>query len=134
MTGFSNNDIARAIYLSYRDKKGEEIREVCARVVKFLHRKRLLSKKRDILERLEKIANAENGVVSAKVRSARVLSNDTKERIRLFLKERYKSKETNLEEITDERLIGGVKIETNEEVMDLSIKNKIKKLQEYLSR
>ena len=37
-------------------------------------------------------------------------------------------------EVLDEKLLGGFKIEVNDEIIDLTIKNKLEKLQEYLTR
>ena len=51
-----------------------------------------------------------------------------------ILKERYQQKEVILVEVLDEKLLGGFKMEVNDEVIDLTIKNKIGKLQEYLTR
>jgi F0F1-type ATP synthase delta subunit len=67
MTTISNNDIARAIYLVAKDKGKEP--GVLKEIVSFLSRKRLLTKSPEILARLEKIVNEENGVVVVKVSS-----------------------------------------------------------------
>ena len=51
-----------------------------------------------------------------------------------FLKERYKVKDVNITEIFDGKLLGGMRILVNDEIIDLSLQNKIKKLQEHLIR
>ena len=60
MATISNNDIAQAIYLNFKDKIGDELALSLKDVVNFLHRKRLLNKSKDILLRLNKIINKEN--------------------------------------------------------------------------
>lgn len=134
MTTLSNKDIAQAIYLVSKDKTHVELHEVINRVVKFLARRRLLSKTGDILERLNKIINYENQKIVAKLLSAQKLKEETKKKLLLLLKERYKAKEIILIETIDEKLLGGIRVEINDEIIDLTVKNKIKKLQEYLIR
>ncbi|PIP69006.1 F0F1 ATP synthase subunit delta, partial [Candidatus Nomurabacteria bacterium CG22_combo_CG10-13_8_21_14_all_32_8] len=59
---------------------------------------------------------------------------ELREELIFFLKERYKAKEIFLTEVLDEKLLGGMRIEVNDEIIDLTVKNKIKKLQEHLIR
>ena len=134
MSTLSNNDIARAIYLVSKDKTHAELHNVIDKVVKFLVRKRLLSKTGDILERLNKIINNENKKIVVKLLSAKKLKEEIKKELIFFLRERYKAKGVILTEIIDEKLLGGIKVEINDEIIDLTIKNKIKKLKEYLIR
>ena len=134
MATLSNNDIAHAIYLVSKEKTHAELHEVNNKVVRFLARRRLLSKSPDILERLNKIINHEAGRIVVKVQSAKKLKEEMKNELITFLKKRYKVKEVVLTEILDEKLLGGIKIEINDEIIDLTAKNKIKKLQEHLIR
>jgi len=134
MATLSNNDIAHAIYLVSKEKTHAELHEVNNKVVRFLARRRLLSKSPDILERLNKIINHEAGRIVVKVQSAKKLKEEMKNELITFLKKRYKVKEVVLTEILDEKLLGGIKIEINDEIIDLTVKNKIKKLQEHLIR
>ena len=62
------------------------------------------------------------------------MSEESKKSIIDSIKKRYSAKEVVLEERYDENLLGGMKIEANNEIIDLTVKNKIKKLQEYLIR
>jgi len=134
MATLSNNDIAHAIYLVSKEKTHAELREINNKVIKFLVRRRLLSKSPDILERLNKIINHEAGRIVVKIQSARKLKEEIKKELITFLKKRYKMKEVILKEELDEKLLGGIRVEINDEIIDLTVKNKIKKLQEYLIR
>ncbi|KKP85562.1 hypothetical protein A3B84_00335 [Candidatus Nomurabacteria bacterium RIFCSPHIGHO2_02_FULL_35_13] len=134
MTTLSNNDIAHAIYLVSKDKTNSELHDVNDKVIKFLARRRLLSKTKDILERLNKIINHDNGKIVVKVLSARKLKESPRKELVHFLKERYKAKKIVLVEVLDEKSLGGIRIEVNDEIIDLTAKNKIKKLQEHLTR
>lgn len=134
MTTLSNNDIARAIYLVSKDKTNTELHDINNKIIKFFVRRRLLPKAPDILERLNKIINHENGKIVVKVLSKIKLKEELKKELIFFLKEHYKAKEILLTEILDEKLLGGMRIEVNDEIIDLTVKNKIKKLQEHLIR
>ena len=134
MSTLSNNDIAKAIYLISKDKTNAEVKSINVKIVEFLARKGLLSKAKNILERLDKIINYENKRIVAKVLSAENLGIKLKKELMFFLKERYKAKEVVLAEALDPKLLGGLRLEVNDEVIDLTVKNKIKKLQEYLVR
>ena len=134
MATLSNNDIARAIYLVSKEKTHAELHEVNSKIIKFLARRRLLSKSKDILERLDKIINVENEKIVVKVLSAKKLKEESKKELVFFLKKRYAVKEVTLAEIIDEKLLGGIRLEVNDEIIDLTVKNKIKKLQEHLTR
>jgi len=134
MAVISNNDIAKTIYALTKDKSGAELASTLEGVTKFLNRKRLLSKSKAIFSSLNKIINKEEGVLEVKVSSAEKLYDDTKKTLRQTLKERYGAQEINFTEVIDESLIGGVRVEANDEVIDLTVKNKIKKLKEHLTR
>ena len=131
MTTISNNDIARAIYLASKEEM--EGGHFSPKVVQFLARRRLLPKAPDILLRLNKIINNEEGIVVVKISSKTHLQEKIKKEVIEILQKRYKGKSIFLKENIDQGLLGGFKIEVNDEVIDLSLKNKIEKLQEYLT-
>lgn len=134
MAAISNKNIAEAIYLASKDKNHEEQSLISKKVVNFLVKKRLLSKTREILLFLNKIINEHEGRVEAKVWSAEKISEKTNKEITQTLARRYSAKEVTLVENLDKKLLGGLKIEVNDEVVDLTIRNKIEKLQEYLTK
>ncbi len=134
MTVISNNDIARSIYLMSKDKSNSECVALSQKIVKFLSRRRLLSKAGDIISRLEKMIDKERGRIVVKVSSATKLNHKNKTHLENNLKKRYSAKEVMFKESIDPGLIGGTKIEVNDEVIDLSIKNRLEKLQTHLTK
>ena len=132
MTIISNNNIARAIYLATEGKNDAEQSLIFPKVIQFLFRRRLLSKAPDILLHLNKIINGEEGRIVAKISSRDNLNEKIKRELAHALTKRYSAKEVVLSEVLDKKLLGGFKVEINDEVIDLTIKNKIGKLQEYL--
>ncbi|MFA6256851.1 MAG: ATP synthase F1 subunit delta [Candidatus Paceibacterota bacterium] len=134
MAAISNNNIALAVYEMLKGKSAKEQAEAVPKVVEFLNRKRLLSKSKDILTRLEKILNQAEGKLEVRTYSADKLSESHKKELAQALSKRYGGREMIFKEQIDERLLGGVRIEINDEVIDLSIRNKIKKLKEHLTK
>ena len=129
MATISDKDIARAIYHSYKEKRGEDF---FRKVVEFLERRRFLSRQKRILESLEKIINEEEGVLAVKVSSLKGINEKEKKELTEFLKKRYGEKKIEFRESLDESILGGFRVEVRDEVIDLTLRNKIKKLQNHL--
>jgi len=134
MATISNNSIAEAIYLASKGKGGEEQSLISKHVVGFLARKRLLSKAPDILSSLNKIINTHERKILAKVSSVEPLNEAIKKEITHSLAKRYGSEKVILEEHIDDQLVGGYRVEVNDELFDISIKNRMAKLQTYLTK
>jgi F0F1-type ATP synthase delta subunit len=132
MTTISNKDIARAIYSSSKGKTGASLAGILKNAVQFLHRKRLLSRASDIQRELRIIINQAEGRIVFRVSSRERLEGEIRTELAQFLKKRYSAKEVILEEILDDKLLGGFKVELDDEVIDLTILNKMKRLQEHL--
>lgn len=135
MTTARNNEIARAIYLALKDAHPSHFKEksVLFKIVEFLNRRRLLGKTSDILSRLTKLINTETGVLEAKIWSTHDLSPKAQEELGSFLKERYETEQVAMFFNIEPKLVGGVKIQVKDEVIDLSIQNKMFQLEKYLT-
>lgn len=134
MRTISTKDIARAIYESSKEKRGKELEEHLQNIVKFLSKRRMLSRKTEILEKLEEELDRDLGAISVKVESASKITNHAREDLVKILKKRYSAKGVKLSEKVREDLISGIKIQVGDEVIDLSLKNKVKKLKEHFAR
>ena len=132
MATISTNNLARAIYESSLGKEGDSLDFVVKNAVKLMSDKHLLGKSKKVLDKLEKIVNENEESVKVKIGTRKRLDNQTKNEIENFIKERYKVKNVFIEESIDEKLLGGIKLEVGDEVMDLTLKNKIHKLKDYL--
>jgi len=129
MATATNNDIAKAIYLASKENEGD----IVAHTMRFLVRKRLLSRAPDILSKLENLINKAENKIVVKVVTAEKL--ETKERTELehFLKKRYGALHVLFNEVIDKNVIGGIKVEVGDEILDLTVKHRINKLQAYLT-
>ena len=132
MATISVNNIARAIYESSENKTGKELEGVTKRAIDMISKKHLMSKSNEILNELEKIIDKNEERIRAKISYRIKLHKKINDQIENYIKKRYKAKNTILEYIIDEKLLGGIKIEVGDEIIDTTLKNKIKKLQKYL--
>lgn len=132
MANISIKNIARAIYESSSGKEGAELDIVSKKAVSLISKKHLMSKSKEILNQLEKISDKSDGVIRAKISSRIKIDKKIVDEIEDFIKKKYKAKNTVLEFMVDEKLLGGIIIQVGDEIIDTTIKNKIKKLQNYL--
>lgn len=133
MAVISNNDIAQALYSSIKGKTGDDYAQSLKNATNFLYKKKLLSKSGAIMDALAKIIDKEEHRIAAKITSTEPLTEATRTHLASSLKERYKADKVVFNERIDPRLLGGLKVEVGDEVIDLSIANKLKKLQKHLS-
>ena len=132
MTKTSTSNIAKAIYLYLKDKKGGELELALKNAVEFLAKKNLLSRAPEILKYLEQIQKTDLGIVTTKVLSKNPLAKHSSDELKLAIKKRYEAEDVILEFEEDHSLLGGIRIETGDEVIDLSLKNKLNQLQAHL--
>ncbi len=132
MATISNKEIANAIFKATEGKTGRELHGTILNIVSFLNKKRLISKSASILTDLRKIVNKKEGIVEVKLTYAGKLTRDAKHHIEHALKKRYKARDVILHDSIDESLVGGFRIEAEDEVIDLSIKERVNKLKEHL--
>ena len=132
MATISINNLARAIYESSYGKDGAQLDSVMKNAVNIISKKHLLSKSKEIINQLQIISDKNEGVIRAKISSKVKLEQKIVIEIEDFIKKRYKAKNTVLEFTIDPKLLGGIKIEVGDEIIDATLKNKIKKLENYL--
>lgn len=132
MATISIKNIAQAIYESSRDKNEHDLNILMQDVVSLINKKRLLTKTDKILKALEKIIDEDKGVTKANISSSAKISENDKKEIEEFIKKKYKSKEVELFFKEDEKLLGGIKLEIGDEILDMTLSNKVQKLQNYL--
>lgn len=133
MATLSHYDIARGIYEGAMEKKSNQS-SYLQNVVKFLAKRRLIGKTPEIIFQLKKIINKEHGILEVKVSTALRLGATERYQLVQELKKRYGAKDVILNEKLDEGLLGGIRVEVNDQVIDLTTRGKILKLQTYLTR
>ena len=132
MAKVSTKNIALAIKDMTSGKSGKELEDILVEVVNYLVNKRLTSKSGEILKKLEELLDKDEGVVRAKVTYKEKPEKKLSDQLEELLKKRYKAKEMIIEQNENREILGGVKVEVGDEIIDLTFKNKIKQLQNYL--
>lgn len=87
-----------------------------------------------IFDKLHAIQNKYNGIVEANVKSKHKLSPSSLHEIKHFLKKHYKAEKIEIEEEIDKSLIGGIKIEVGETLIDMTLRRELDQLQKHLLR
>ncbi len=134
MATFKINDIARAVYDASKDASVAERAKINENVVKFLAKHRLMKESKRLLEKIRKIEDEEEGNLTATVTTSRVLHEKSHTDIIHFLKHYYDVDKVEIKSEIDKGVIGGAKIQVGEDVLDLTISNKIHQLQAKLLR
>ncbi|MCC6323526.1 F0F1 ATP synthase subunit delta [Candidatus Nomurabacteria bacterium] len=133
MATLKNNDIAYALHEATVGKTGKELDVVLNNAAKFLTRHRLIGKRLNlILDKLHNIQNKDAGVIEVKISSKNKLSHTSLNEIESFLKKYYRGETIHTEEEIDDSLIGGVKIQIGDDIIDLTLQNQLEQLQKYL--
>lgn len=128
----STKNLSHAIYEATKGKSGAELSHSLVNVVEFMDKHQLLGKSKEILTHLEKIIDKDEKILRAKVTSSAVLSKKMLEDLEESLKKRYKAKDVEIDTKENSNLINGIKIEANDEIIDLTLSHRLHQLQAHL--
>ncbi|MDP9248899.1 MAG: F0F1 ATP synthase subunit delta [bacterium] len=124
--------VAQAIYEAAQGKSGGELKSVLERSARFLRDKRMLGKSKDVLGALQKIIDKRTGVVRMKVTTAKRMEIEERKKLENEIKEKYKAQTAIGEFFEKPELLGGIRIEIGDEVLDTTYQNKLRKLENFL--
>ena len=125
---------ANALYEATKEKSQGEIDSVLENFIKILAKNNQLRLKNSIIGKFGSIYNQENGIVEARVTSREVLSNELRNKVRIYVRTKYGAKEAVLVEKVDESIKGGIIIQVGDEVMDGSVGRQLKELKKELRK
>lgn len=128
----STKTLAEAIYQSAKGKNGTELSNALGNVVEFMQKNQLIGKSKELLSHLERIIDKDEKIVRAKVESSTILSKKTLDELTDNLRKRYKAETIEIDNIENRNLINGIKIIVNDEIIDLTLQNRLHQLQTYL--
>jgi len=128
----SNNEIAEIVHSMIKDKDHKSLVDIMQKLIS-LDKDRLVGESHVLIDTLKELIHKQQGIIEVDLSSAIPLENYQKEELGEVLKKRYSANEVIFKEIIDKNLIGGFKVEVNNEVIDATLKNKLSKLQERLT-
>jgi len=132
MATISIKNLTKAIYESSYKKEGVELDKTLEKAVNLISKKHLMDKSKEIIKELQKMIDKEEKIIRAEVSSKTKINNKNIIEIEDFIKKRYKIENTIINYKIDDKLLGGIKIEVGDEIIDTTLKSQIKKLQNYL--
>ena len=94
----------------------------------------MLGKSDEILKALQNISDKKTGTIRMKVTTANNLRPEEKKRIENEVKEKYKGKSIVSEFFEKEELLGGMRVEVGDEVLDTSYRSGLRKLESFLKQ
>lgn len=132
MAKISTKNLVSAIHEMTKGKEGHELDVAIQNITDYLVKKRMIPRAGEILRKLEEMINKEEGIIKANITYKNIPGNKISEEIEKVLEKRYNAKKILATINENEDMLGGIKIEVGDEVIDLTLKNKINQLQNYL--
>ncbi|MBP6866123.1 MAG: F0F1 ATP synthase subunit delta [Candidatus Pacebacteria bacterium] len=134
MSKLSVKNIAEAIYDASHDKSGNELGLVLKRSAQVLKDKRMLGKSKDVLIALQKMIDKKTNTIRAKVTTAKPLSPSERKKIEEGIKEKYKGEVIVSEFFENRELLGGMRVEVENEILDTTYRARLEKLEKFLMK
>jgi len=132
MTKISPKNIAEAVYGTTTGKSGQDLAVAIKRSALIIKNKRMLSKTNEILSALQNIYDKKTDTIRIKVTTAENIGQGEKGKIENEIKKRYKAQNVKSEFFQKEELLGGMRIEVGDEVIDSTYSNKLQELEKFL--
>ncbi len=132
MAKISPKNIAEAVSRATEGKSGHDLVAVLKRSAEMIQKKRMLSKSGEILSTLQNIFDKKTGTIRMKVTTAKKIGSTEREKLEHEIKEKYKAKSVLSEFFEKEELLGGIRVEVGDEVLDTTYKNKLEQLESFL--
>ncbi len=134
MTKISPKNAAEAIYRATKGKLGNDLGLALKRSVQVLQNKRMIGKSGEVLSALQEIIDRKEGIVRMKATTAQRIENIERKKLENEVKEKYKAQSVISEFFEKPELLGGIRVEVGDEVLDATYKNKLRKLEKFLIR
>jgi len=123
----SNRQYAKSLHEAIQGVKGDKLAGMLKKFASILVRDRKLKQSEAIITEFIKYSKKQEGITEIIIKSARPLTHATVGNIKKILGEKIESIEK-----VDDQLIGGVTIESDDEILDASIKTQLLKLKEKM--
>lgn len=131
----SNRQYAVSLYEMTRDAKNkDQIKEVIKNFIAFLVKNNNLNKVNGIIEEFNRIWVKETGVIDATVLSATKLDKESLENLEKFAISVSGAKEVIIDNQINKEVLAGFILKVGDQILDGSMKTKIKELKEQLSK
>ena len=128
----SSQNIAEAVYRATEGRSSQDLAVTLKRSAQVLKDKHMLGKSGEVLNALQNIFDKKTNTVRIKVTTAKSLGLGERNRLENRIKEKYKAQIVIDEFFEKKELLGGMRVEIGDEVLDDTYKNKLHKLEKFL--
>ncbi|MEX2029277.1 MAG: F0F1 ATP synthase subunit delta [Candidatus Paceibacterota bacterium] len=132
MTKISPKHIAEAIYSATEGKSSGELAQVLKRSAQVLQNKRMLGQAEDVLGVLQDIFDKKTGTIRMKVITAKSLTGGERKKLEQEVQEKYKAQHVVSEFFEKPELLGGMRVEVGDEILDATYRNQLHRLEKFL--
>ena len=132
MAKISSKNIAEAVYNATVGKSKQNLVAVLKRSAQMFQKKRMLNKSGEILSALQDIFDKKEGAIRMKVMTAGDIGYEEKSKLENEIKEKYKAKIVISEFFEKKELLGGMRVEIGDEVIDSTYRKKLHELENFL--
>ena len=128
----SPKNFAEAVYGATEGKSGPDLTIALKRSAQVLKDKRMLGKSNEVLNALQNIFDKKTGTVRMKVITAKSIDSHETSKLENEIKEKYNAQIVIGEFFKKEEILGGMRVEVEDEVLDNTYRNKLQKLEKFL--
>ncbi len=128
----SAKQYAQTVYELTKGKNQQEMQSIIAQFIKLLKKNGHVKMGAQITARFVDVHNAENGIITAKITSAYILSDAQKTHIMKFVQKRFGVSNVELYYVVDQAIKGGMVIRVGDEVIDASVLGRLKNMKKSL--
>lgn len=123
----SNKQLAQALYEVTDGVKGEKLHKAIEEFAKLLARARKISRANNIIKEFESYSKKQAGIMEIEIQSARKLDEKTLNGVKKVFGDSVEATES-----IDENLLGGVRVRTEDRILDGSLKTQLNQLKQSL--
>jgi F-type H+-transporting ATPase subunit delta len=123
----SNKQLAVGLYEAVQGAKSADLSKILANFIELLYRKRKLRKSEFIIDEYIKYSKMKDGINEIEITSARELDDKVVNAIKKIF-----GAKTEASARIDANLIGGIKIRTEDRILDASIRTQLNKLKQAI--
>lgn len=134
MRKHSTTEYADILYEISKGHSTEDTSKIVHTYAKFLKKRRMLGKLENILDKFQILSKGEQKIVYATLLTPEKISPSHEKEIARVFKKEINADDVELETKIDKSLIAGWKINTNEYLIDASLKSRINRLKFTLTK
>ncbi|KKR21634.1 MAG: ATP synthase subunit delta [Parcubacteria group bacterium GW2011_GWE2_39_37] len=131
----TNRQYAVSLHETVKDaKNNDQVKEVIKNFITLLVKNNNLNKVNGILEEFNKVWSEQTGIINASVLSATKLDKETLEDLEKFAMNVSGAKEVIIDNQIDKQVLAGFVLKVGDQILDGSLKTKIKELKTEISK